>query len=49
MLADLGFKKCEADPAIFNIHNGKDILILATHIDDCTMTGSLMIVFKAID
>ena len=40
MLADLGFKKCEADPAIFYIHAGKDILILAIHVDDCTITGS---------
>ena len=39
-LAELGFKKCEADQAVFYIHTGKDILILATHVDDCTMTGS---------
>ena len=38
-LADLSFKKCEANPAIFYIHSGKQILILAIHIDDCTMTG----------
>ena len=37
---DLGFKKCKANPAIFYIHAGKDILILAIHVDDCTMTGS---------
>ena len=40
MLADLGFKKWEADPVVFFIHAGKDILILAIHVDDCTMTGS---------
>ena len=40
MLAELGFKKCEADQAVFYIHAGKDILILAIHNDDCTMTGS---------
>jgi hypothetical protein len=36
----LGFKKSEADAAVFYIHTGKDILILAIHVDDCTMTGS---------
>ena len=39
-LAELGFKMCEADQAVFYIHAGKDILILAIHVDDCTMTGS---------
>ena len=39
-LAELGFKKCEADQAVFYIHASKDILILAIHVDDCTMTGS---------
>ena len=33
MLADLGFKKCEANPAIFYIHAGEDILIFAIHVD----------------
>ena len=40
MLADLGFKKWEADPAIFYIHTSKNILILAIHVNDCTITGS---------
>ena len=40
MLADLGFKKWEADPAIFYIHTSKNILILAIHVNDCTMRGS---------
>ena len=40
MLAELGFKKCEANQAVFYIHASKDILILAIHVDDCTMTGS---------
>ena len=39
-LAELGFKKCEADQAVFFIHARKVILILAIHVDDCTMTGS---------
>jgi Reverse transcriptase (RNA-dependent DNA polymerase) len=38
-LADLGFKKCEADPVVFYIHSGKQILILAIHVDDCNVTG----------
>jgi Reverse transcriptase (RNA-dependent DNA polymerase) len=28
-LAELGFKKCKADQAVFYIHAGKDILVLA--------------------
>ena len=39
-LTELGFKRCEADQAVFYIHADKDILILAIHVDDCTMTGS---------
>ena len=39
-LAKLGFKKCEANQAVFYIQAGKDILILAIHVNDCTMTGS---------
>ena len=40
MLAELGFKKCEANQAVLYIHASKDILILTIHVDDCTMTGS---------
>ena len=40
MLTELGFKKCKAYQAVFYIHAGKDILILAIHVNDCTMTGS---------
>ena len=36
-LADLGFKKC--DPAVLYIDSGRQILILAIHIDNCTVTG----------
>ena len=39
-LAELGFKRYKADQAVFYIHAGKDILILAIHVNDCTMTGS---------
>jgi hypothetical protein len=38
-LADLGFKKCEADPVVFYIHSGKQIHILAVHIDNRTVTS----------
>jgi hypothetical protein len=38
--ANLGFKKCEADPAVFFLHSGQHILVLAIHVDDCTMAGS---------
>ena len=38
-LADLGFKKCEADPVVLYIDSGKQILILTIHVDDCTVTG----------
>ena len=40
LLADIGFKKMEADPAIFYVHSGNDIIILAIHVDDSTMTSS---------
>ena len=39
-LADIGFKRSEADPAIFYIHQDNKIIILACHIDDCTITGN---------
>ena len=37
---ELGFKKCEANQAIFYIHAGKNILISAIHVNDCTITWS---------
>ena len=39
-LADLGLKRSEADQAVFYAHIGKEIIILAIHVDDCTITGS---------
>jgi len=39
-LANLGFTKCEADPAVFFIHSNDDIIVLAIHVDDCTITGT---------
>ena len=39
-LANLGFKKSEANPAVFYVHQGTNIAILACHVDDCTIVGS---------
>ena len=39
-LADIGFKQCEADPAVFYIHQNDNIIVLACHVDDCTITGN---------
>ena len=38
-LADLGFKKCEANPAVLDIYiySGKHMLILAIHVYHCTV------------
>jgi hypothetical protein len=40
LLADIGFKRTEADPAVFHVHAGNNIIILAIHVDDSTLTGS---------
>ena len=37
---ELGFRKSKANPAVFYIHSGTCIIILAIHVDDCTITGS---------
>ena len=39
-LAEIGFKRSEADPAVFYVHRSNDIIVLACHVDDCTITGS---------
>jgi hypothetical protein len=39
-LADIGFVRSEADSAVFFVHVGTDVIILAIHVDDSTMTGS---------
>jgi len=39
-LADISFKRTEANPAVFCMHAGNDIVILTIHIDDSTMTTS---------
>ena len=48
-LKELGLGRAHSDWGIFYAHIGPDILILASHIDDCTLTGSsreLMGLFK---
>src|ERR1700722_17255976 len=39
-LADIGFKRTEANLAVSYVHVGNDIVILTIHVDDSTMTGS---------
>ena len=48
-LRALKFTCAESDWGVFYLHIGHDILILASHVDDCTLTGSspsLIKVFK---
>jgi hypothetical protein len=40
LLFNLGMKRAEADWGVFFKHIGTDILVLASHVDDCTLTGS---------
>ena len=37
----------ESDWGVFYLHTGRDILILASHVDDCTLTGSSPSLIKA--
>ena len=49
-LDELGLKCAHADWGIFYGWIGRDILVLASHVDDCTVTGSspeLICLFKA--
>ncbi len=39
-LADLGFRVSDADPGVFTARLGKELLVLAVHVDDCILTGS---------
>lgn len=38
--ADISLQKSEADPAILYVYIGSEVIILAIHVDDCTITGS---------
>src|SRR5271168_196197 len=39
-IADIGFQRSMADPAVFFAHVGNDTVILFIHVDDTTITGS---------
>ena len=47
MLQDLGFMRMEADWGVFVVIIAKHILILALHVDNCTITGSSSSLVKA--
>jgi hypothetical protein len=38
ILVDLGFHVSNADPSIFYTHVGENLLILAIHVNNCTLT-----------
>jgi hypothetical protein len=40
LLADVGFNQTEANPAVFCVHAGSNIVILTIHVDNSTMTSS---------
>ena len=46
-LAKVGFKRSEADPAVFYTHQGNEITILACHVNDCTITGSSQVLVQS--
>ena len=46
-LRALKLTHAESDWGVFYLHIGHDILILASHVDDCTLTGSSPSLIKA--
>ena len=40
LLTELGFKRCEADHAIFYKQNGTTLTVLVIYVDDCVITGN---------
>jgi Reverse transcriptase (RNA-dependent DNA polymerase) len=38
-LAEIRFKQSDTDPAVFYIHQGSNIIVLACHVNDCTIIG----------
>jgi hypothetical protein len=40
ILIDLGFHISDTDPGMFHTHVDEYIIILAVHVDDCTLTGN---------
>ena len=45
-LVIIGFQKSMADPAVFFVHTGSNIVFLFIHVDNTTMTGSSMDLIK---
>ncbi len=39
-LTNLGFHRAESDFGVFTIHHAEHTVILAIHVDDCTITGT---------
>jgi hypothetical protein len=46
-LTVLGFTRTESDWGVFTAHIGQDLLILASHVDDCTLTGTSSVLAHA--
>jgi hypothetical protein len=40
LMDDLGFKRSEADPAVFFWRQGNDTMVIVIHVDDCTIAGN---------
>ena len=40
LLTELGFKRCEADHAIFYKHDDTTLTVLVIYVDDCVITGN---------
>ena len=36
----MGLTRCSVDQAVFYCHNGKLIVVIAVHVDDCTIAAS---------
>ena len=45
-LTIIGFQKSMADPAVFFVHTGSDVVFLFIHVDDTTITGSSVNLIK---
>ena len=46
-LRTLKLIRAESDWGVFYLHTGRDILLLASHVNDCTLTGSSPSLIKA--
>ena len=45
-LINIGFQRSMADPVVFFIHIGNDIVVLFIHVNDTTITGSSTLLVK---